>query len=204
MKRFMLLTFIVLISTGIIKSQSMSKIGLGVSTNFSVTNVGFQNSANVSFDFGNIRIGPFIALGNISNTYEPDPNPTHYSTEYITNTLLFGSNFLFLFKKENSLFYIGGGIGYQKSVDSRENKSGSFNSQKYETDMSGLAIIPTIGGEYSISPEFALGVEINYQILSLTGSYTGTQTNSSDEKTKETSDFSTLGAYFTARYFFTL
>ncbi len=203
MKRFTLLAFTLLISTGFAYSQSLSKVGFGVSTNFSLSTAGFQNAANISLDFGNIRFAPFIAIGNSTNTVEPDPNPTSQSSEYKMNTLLFGSNVLFLFQKENSLFYIGAGIGYQKSVDSQENKYGIF-SRKYETDMGGLAIIPTIGGEYSLSPEFALGVEINYQILSLSGSYTRTETNYPDVKEKETSDFSSLGAYFTARYFFTL
>lgn len=203
MKRFALIVFSILISTGLTYSQSISKVGFGVSTNFSVTNLGYQNAANVSIDFGNIRIAPFIAMGTSTRSYEPEPNPENYKNNYKENTLLFGANFLFLFQKENSLFYLGSGIGFENSVSSHESISGNY-TQKEETDLGGLVIIPTLGGEYMLAPEFALGVEINYQVFFLSGTTVQSATNYSDNKRKLTSDFSTLGAFFTARYFFSL
>jgi len=116
---------------------------------------------------------------------------------------LFGFNFIYLVLNENSQFYLGTGIGFEKSNYNYESRSGnSFYS--YELEKTGFVFIPAIGGEYLLSPEFSLGVEFNYHIRSLSGSTTETESNQATNRGKNKNNVSTLGTYFTARYYLNL
>lgn len=181
-------------------AQTPVKLGIGVSTNFSATNTGYQNAAKISLDFGNLRFEPFVAVVKSKQKREPDPNSNNSFDTDSQQSLLLGSNFIFLVQNEKSHLYFGAGIGYEKITYSNEYKSGS-SFGNYDYERSGLVLIPTIGGEYFLSSEFSFGVEINYQILNLSGSSTETGNNQSTYRAKNTYEVSTIGAYFTARYY---
>ncbi len=200
MKKLSVFLFSLMCFCAMSNAQTPVKIGIGVSTNFAATNTGYQNAAKISFDFNTIRVEPFLAVLNSKQKREPDPNLNGSFDSEDQKNLLFGCNLIYLVQNENSHFYFGTGIGYEKFTYNSENRSGnSFDN--YEFERSGFVFIPTIGGEYLLSPEFSFGVEINYLIMSLSGSSTETGNNQSTYRSKNTYDVSTLGAFFTARYY---
>lgn len=188
-----------------VSAQTGNRMGLGVATNFGISSLGYsqtpiyQNAAKVSFDLGNIRFEPVLAYASgKTTTSNPDNSSQFNSSEY--SSAFVGVNLLVLFQKENSHFFIGAGIG--RLIISQEYEYRSGNSFDLDTyDLSGLAITPLVGGEYFLSTDFALGVELSYQFTNLDGEIknegSGQITGTLNREFKS----STVGAYFTARYF---
>lgn len=167
------------------------KVGVGIATNLNFTNLTshfspFITSAiKIPIDIGNLRIEPFF--GKTSAELKETLSGQSQITEM--SQLVFGGSINFLFKRDDSQYFVGFGMAksnYETITD--------FN----KTDLSGWIFYPQIGGEYFFSEYFMLGIELNYTFTNLTGS-----NFSSYNGTKRELKFSLNGTntFLTARYF---
>lgn len=183
-------------------AQNTIKMGFGIATNLNFGNLMSQTTpfysgaAKFILDFNNFRLEPFF--GSFSNTVDYGENGTTFESIELKQSLI-GVNFEYLFKKENSLFFLGMGIG--KSSVSRTSKMPLNNNSSSANDYSGLVFLPTIGGEYFFAPEFSAGIEINYPFYTLEGTDEYHYGNS-NEKADQKMTGSGLFTYLTVKYFF--